>query len=126
MFNRALLTLLFALWATGCLAQSYIDRNDTVVQPFASIPYPAYPVAGAQYGVTPTTVTALTVPAAAQFMRACASTAIVRYTTSGTAPTGSVGLQIAVGSCIELTGRAVLMSFQAFSSSGVLDVEYFK
>ncbi len=119
------LALVLITWTTYAMAQAYHDRNNTAILPSVTIPYPAIPVAGAQYTVGPTAATALTVPATAQFAIACGSVAVIRYTTSGTTPTSTVGLQIAVGSCIQLS-VAQMAAFQAISATGKLDVEYFK
>jgi hypothetical protein len=125
--GRALVIIFMLVSLTSALfAQSYKGRNNTAIQPSVMVPYPTIPVTGAQYGMTPTSATPLTVPATALYAIACARTAIVNYTTSGTTPTGSLGLQIAVGACKEFDGPAMLAAVQLFSASGLVDVEYFK
>lgn len=90
-------------------------------------PYFYTPLSPGQHGLAPTSATGLTIPSGSTYATVCASTATVRYTTDGTTvPTSSVGQPLASGSCVALSGKTVLTNFSAFSSSGTLDVEYFK
>ncbi len=108
-------------------AQTYLDRQGTPVQSTASIPYDYWPVGSGQHNLAPTVATALTVPASARFMRVCATTATVKYTTDGlTTPTASIGEPLFASSCLELSGVRVLSNFRAISATGTLDVEYFQ
>ena len=119
----AALALLFPLpgWA-----QTYTDRDGTHIPGEMPLPYPYLPVAPAQYGVAPTSSTALTVPATARYAVVCAEGSTVRYTTSGTTPTASVGMPLTAGTCVALSGPTILSSFLAYSSSGTMDVEYYR
>jgi hypothetical protein len=125
--TAALLVIGF-LFMKDVLAQTYQDWGQNKnVTPVQTIPFPYTPLAPGQYGVTPTSATALTLPTGARVAVICASTASVRYTTDGsTTPTSSVGVQIPASTCIELTGSAVLANFKAISATGSLDVEFFK
>ena len=72
-------------------------------------------------------VTALTVPGSANYARICARGAEVEMTQDGTAPTtGPKGTALAVGSCIWLSGRSMLVSVRMIGAGGAtVDVEYF-
>jgi hypothetical protein len=90
---------------------------------------PYTPLAGAQYGLPPTSVTRLTVPPGTRYATVCAESGTIRYTTSGTAPTTSAGMPLDAGSCMSLSGPQVLANFQAIQAingSGTLDVEFFR
>lgn len=118
---RRLLFFPLLLWATFALAQIPGPPSYTVNGPFPYTPLPA-----GQYGLAPTVATALTVPALASYAVICAETATVRYTTSGTTPTSSVGMPLLAGTCVGMSGPLVLAAFRALSATGTLDVEYFK
>lgn len=91
------------------------------------LPTPYVPLAPGQYGLSVTSATALTAPAGARYATVCAENAAVRYTTDGqTQPSSSVGVPLASGSCVALSGPQAIANFFAFSSSGTLDVEYFQ
>jgi hypothetical protein len=108
-------------------AQTYTDRQGTPVQSTATIPYDYWPLGPGQHNLAPTSATALTIPNGARFMRVCASTATVRYTTDGmTTPTSSIGEPLFAGSCLELSGVRVPTNFRALSATGTLDVEFFQ
>lgn len=67
------------------------------------------------------------IPANTTYATVCASGAQVKYTTDGTTiPTASIGMTLAVGSCVPLSGPTVIANFNAISATGQLDVEYFK
>jgi len=113
---------LLPLLATGGMAQ--IPGPPNLV---TASPYPYVPLSPGQHNLAVASATALTVPALATYAAVCASTATVRYTTDGTTtPTSTVGMPLSAGTCIGLSGPLVLANFQAFSTSGTLDVEYFK
>jgi hypothetical protein len=130
--RRALVTR-FVLAAFACLAaapafaQAYYDYAGSPVQGFYPLPYQYIPLTPGQHAVTPTSSTALTLPALARYATICASNATVRYTTDGTTtPTAAIGQPLAAGACVSLSGAAVLANFRAISATGTLDVEYFK
>ena len=57
----------------------------------------------------------------------CASAATAKYTTDGaTTPTASIGQPLSAGSCVSLSGSAVLANFRVVSAAGTLDIEYFQ
>jgi hypothetical protein len=118
----------FAATCAGAAeAQTYYDRAGTVVQGFVPLPYAYVPLPPGQHNLAATTSTALIVPAGARYATVCASTATVRYTTDGmTAPTAAIGQPLTPGSCVSLSGPAVLANFRALSATGTLDVEYFQ
>ena len=98
-----------------------------VLNPMTPLVYPFTPLTPGQHGLAPTSAAKLTVPTGAVYATVCASTATVEYTTDGTTtPTGSVGMPLASGSCVALVGSLVINNFNAFSSTGTLDIEYFK
>lgn len=108
-----------ALAAIACPALAQVAAGPTVYR-FSS--------AGAgQHNVTPTAAVGLTVPGNAQFANVCATTLAIRYTTDGsTAPSGTVGQLIPVGTCVWVSGPALLANFRMYSATGVADIEYFK
>ncbi len=128
MLTRAIgAALALALLAGPALGQSYQGPRGRQVPPSMPLPYPYTPLAPGQHNLAPTSVTALTVPAGATYATVCASTATARYTTDGiTAPTASVGMPLAAGACVALSGAAVLASFRFLSATGAVDVEYFQ
>lgn len=116
-----------ALMCAGAWAQTYKDRLGTGIPAVVEAPFPYLPMQGsAQYALSVNPATALTVPSGARYAVVCSETATVRYTTSGTTPTGSTGMQLPSGTCVPLCGAPVLAAFQAYSGSGTLDVEYFQ
>ncbi|RBP15854.1 hypothetical protein DFR50_107124 [Roseiarcus fermentans] len=111
----------------GASAQTYRDVNGSIVAGVMPLPYAYTPLAPGQYNLTPATVTALTIPRGARFATICASSAGAMYTTDGvTTPTSAIGQPLPAGSCVSLSGGAVLANFRVVSPSGVLDVEYFQ
>ena len=85
-------------------------------------------VTGAQYGlsVTSATVVTLTVPAAAMCAEIYVRTASVVFTRDGTDPTSTKGIQVDPGDIILLNSRDELDRFEviAVSTTASLDVEY--
>jgi hypothetical protein len=91
------------------------------------LPTPYAPLSPGQHNLSVTSATALTVPTGARYATVCASGAAVKYTTDGTTtPTSSVGMPLAAGACLALSGPQTLANFRAISASGTLDVEYFQ
>jgi hypothetical protein len=116
-----------ALFAYAAQAQTYYDSNGTVVQGVYALPFGYVPLPPGQHNIAPTSSTALAIPNSARYASICASGATVRYTTDGiTAPTSAIGQPLAAGSCVALSGAAVLSNFRAISATGTLDVEYFR
>lgn len=89
--------------------------------------YAYVPIAGkSQHNLACVSATALTVPNGAVYATVQAATATVKYTTDGTTPTSSVGMTLAAGSTVTLSGYAAIAAFLAISATGTLDVEYFQ
>jgi hypothetical protein len=108
-------------------AQAYRDIAGTLVTGVIPLPTPYAPLSPGQHNLSPTSPTALTLPSGARYATVCASGSTVRYTTDGTTtPTATVGMPLATGACVALSGPQTLANFRAFSSSGTLDVEYFQ
>ena len=86
-------------------------------------------VTGAQYGlsVTSATVVTLTVPTAAMCAEIYVRTASVVFTRDGTAPTATAGFQADDKDIILLNSRDELDRFKviAVSTTATLDVEFF-
>lgn len=83
----------------------------------------------AQYGLTITSATHLTIPGGATAADVTAIGGTANYTIDGqTTPTGSVGDALAVGVHLYLNGPAMLRVFQAIQTTGgvTLNVKYFK
>ncbi len=119
--------LLAVVFATAVSAQTYRDSGGTVVPGVIPLPYAYLPLPLGQHNVAPTSATGLIVPNGARYATVCASTAGVKYTTDGaTTPTPSLGMPLAAGACVTLSGAAALANFKAISATGTLDVEYFQ
>ena len=119
--------VILSLGACAARGQTYYDSHGTVVQGVMPLPFAYTPLPPGQHNISPASATALTVPAGARFATVCASAATAKYTTDGvTPPTASVGQPLSAGSCVSLSGPAVLANFRVVSSSGTLDVEYFQ
>lgn len=89
-----------------------------------NVPFPYRNALGPQYNITITSATALTVPVLASYGVICALGGALMYTTDGaTAPTSSVGLPVASGSCVGLPAT-LLATFKAIGTT--LAVEYYK
>lgn len=80
-----------------------------------------------QYGLAVTASTGLTPPAGATSAMICADGGVVRYRDDGGTPTGSSGMLIASGSCINYNGPlSAFRAIDATSSTGTLDVSYYE
>ncbi len=125
--NSIVIPLFVSLGVSGALAQTYRDVSGTTVPGVVPLPYAYTPLPPGQHNLAPASVTALSVPAGARYATVCASTGQSRYTTDGvTTPTISVGQPLSAGSCVSLSGPAVIINFRVISQSGALDVEYFQ
>ena len=123
--SRATLALVFI--AGPAFSQTYRDAGGSVVPGVMPLPYAFTPLPPGQHALAPTSATALTVPAGARYATLCVSGATARYTTDGvTTPSAGVGQPLAAGSCVSLSGPAVLANFRVVSTTGALDVEYFQ
>ena len=89
-------------------------------------PYPTPMIGTAQHNLAITTSTGLTVPQGAVYATVQAATATVKYTTDGTTPTASVGMTLVAGNSLGVPGQTLMKAIRFISSSGTLDVEYFK
>lgn len=68
----------------------------------------------------------LTVPAGANVALIGVDTAPVRWRDDGTAPTATVGMQIAIGGTLEYWGNLANIQFILASGAPVLNVSYYK
>ena len=119
--------VLAPLGSCAALGQTYYDSGGTIVSGVMPLPYTYTPLPPSQHNLAPTSATSLTVPAGARTATVCASAAPAKYTTDGvTIPTASVGQPLAAGSCLSLSGPAVLANFRVVSALGTLDIEYFR
>lgn len=104
--------------------------SPTTTPCFVPGPYQYTPLANGQYGLPVSTATALTIPTGATYATVCAETEPVRYTTTGTTPSSTIGIPLIASStttqCVGLYGSVVLGAFQAFGAGATIDVEYFK
>ena len=90
-------------------------------------PYLWTPVGPGQYDLACVAATGLTVPEGATMATISAAGASVSYTTDGaTTPTSAVGMKIAAGANVTLTGTAILANFQAISATGTISAEFFR
>ena len=122
-----LAAVLVPLGARIAVGQTYYDSGGTIVSGVMPLPYTYTPLPPGQHNLAPASATSLTVPAGARIATICASAGPAKYTTDGvTIPTVSVGQPLAAGSCLSLSGPAVLANFRVVSASGTLDVEYFR
>jgi hypothetical protein len=107
--------------------QTYRDAGGSIVAGVMPLPYAYTPLPPGQHNLSPTSATALTIPVGARYATVCASAAAAKYTTDGaTAPTATIGQPLPAGSCVSLSGPAVLANFRVVSASGALDIEYFQ
>ena len=107
--------------------QTYRDAGGSIVPGVMPLPYAYTPLPPGQHGLSPASSTALTIPAGARYATVCASAAAAKYTTDGaTTPTATIGQPLPAGSCLSLSGSAVLANFRFVSASGTVDVEYFQ
>jgi hypothetical protein len=117
------------LSASVCEAsgQTYRDASGSIVPGVMPLPYAYTPLPPGQHNLSPALSTALTVPAGARYATVCVSAAAAKYTTDGaTTPTATIGQPLPAGSCLSLSGPAVLANFRVVSASGTVDVEYFR
>src|SRR5208283_1635936 len=120
-------TIALVLIAGSAFGQTYRDAGGSIVSGVMPLPYAYTPLAPGQHNLSPTSSTPLSVPAGARYATVCASTSAAKYTTYGvTVPTSTVGQPLPAGSCVSLSGSAVLANFRIISASGTLDVEYFQ
>jgi len=127
LFLRAFAAAMMLALICPAGGQTYHDRLGTIIPAVVDAPFPFIPMAGtAQYLLSLNPAATLTVPAGARYAVVCAESSQLRYTTSGTTPTGSTGLPLPSATCVPLYGAPVLAAFQAFSNSGTLDVEYYQ
>jgi hypothetical protein len=80
----------------------------------------------AQFGLSVTTNTTLTVPAGTRVAQFSVETADVRWTDDGTSATTSVGHLARNGSAWQSAGPLAAMKFTAVSGSPTLNVSYYK
>ncbi|HZZ22899.1 MAG TPA: hypothetical protein VFE60_10155 [Roseiarcus sp.] len=86
---------------------------------------PAASAGPGQYGVSITSVTALTVPTFAASAEICVVGAAASYTDDGSTPTTSVGIPVAAGQCFAYSGP--LSAFKIIGATGAtLSVSYYK
>lgn len=107
---RKLLAILFLSTSAHAQSQIYI-----------------YTPAGYQQITSLSTATNLTLPATpAKIIEVCVETSAVRYRDDGTAPTASVGVPVASGTCFQYAGNLQAIQFIQQSSGAVLDVAYYR
>lgn len=82
--------------------------------------------------ITPVpTGTTLTIPAGSaggspvRWAQICVATNAVKWRDDGTAPTASVGMTIAAGSCYAYSGSLSAIQFIQITSPAVLDISYY-
>lgn len=82
--------------------------------------------------ITPVpTLTKLTIPAGTQagaparWAQICVATNAVKWRDDGTAPTATVGMTIAAGSCYAYSGSLSAIQFIQVTSPAILDVSYY-
>ena len=149
MLRRTLVGAL-ALWlvATAALSATWLDSTSTNIAgavmhwisggvsvpvssanpfPVTVAPYAYTPLTPGQHNLAITTATALTVPTGSTYATVCESTANAKYTTDGTTtPTLTVGMTLAAGACVTLSGGTVIANFRAISATGTLDIEFYR
>ena len=90
-------------------------------------PYSYTNLPPAQYNLACNPAIILNVPDGAIYATVTASQATVRYTTDGnTTPTANIGIALLPGATVPLQGSEVILNFQAYSVTGLIDVEYYK
>lgn len=120
-------SLALALAAQPVVSQTYHDATGSIVAGVMPLPYAYTPLPPGQHNLAATTATALAIPPGARYATICASTDVARYTTDGaTIPTSAIGQPLVAGSCVSLSGAAVLANFRVVSVSGTLDIEFFQ
>lgn len=94
--------------------------------PSNSVPY-IYTALGFQQITSLATSTALTVPTGAKFAQVnVAGTGGVSWRDDGTAPTASIGMQVATSTTFNYTGSLSAIRFILSSLSPVLNISYYK
>ena len=91
--------------------------------PSVGMPYVGNPLGYQQ--ITPATSTALTVPAGATYAVFCAEGQIVRFRDDGTAPTATVGFNLAVGVPVTYSGNLFAVKAIQSTTGGILNVLYY-
>jgi hypothetical protein len=66
------------------------------------------------------------IPSAASTAQICVETQAVRYRDDGTAPTGSVGMPTASGTCFSYTGDIGAIQFIPETGSATIDVSFYR
>lgn len=97
----------------------------------AQQPYVFTPIGVQQYSslatATPLTVpTQPPAPGPPKIIEICVEGAAVRYRDDGTAPTSSVGIPVAAGTCFQYAGNIAAIQFIQQSSGAVIDVSYYR
>jgi hypothetical protein len=68
----------------------------------------------------------LTVPANATIAEICVETQGIRYRDDGTAPTASIGMPVASGTCFQYAGPLSAIQIIQQTSSATIDISYYK
>jgi len=116
-------------WIAPAKAQTHHDSCATPPCTIISgvAPIYLYNSAGTgQYALSVATAANLTAPAGASIAWICVEGASVRYRDDGIAPTASVGIPAAAGSCWAYGGPLSAIQFIAQSGSPTIDVSYYK
>lgn len=108
------------------MAQSHVDKSGTVIPGVAPI-YSYAALASSQMALAVSgTAVSLTPATGATMTQICVETAAVRYRDDGTAPTASLGIPVAAGTCFQYSGPLSAVQFIAQSSAATIDVAYYK
>jgi len=100
-------------------------QNNPAQAPYVTpVAYIAMPL-GFQQVTGMTAATALTVPTGARFATIQAATQAVSWRDDGTAPTASVGMQLAAGSTLQYSGNLAAIEFIQVTSGAILNVSYY-
>ncbi|MBV8614422.1 MAG: hypothetical protein JOY66_11730 [Acetobacteraceae bacterium] len=118
--------LMAAFLCAPAHAQTYYDTGGTHIEAVMPRPFDFTPLPPGQHNVAITSATPLMVPTGARYATICAKGSALEYTTDGTTPTASLGMALAAGACVALSGPAVLANFRAISATGTLDAEFFQ
>ena len=126
MTSKTILALFgLGLLASPAMAQTHADIGGTIIPAVA--PLYLYKSAGpSQMGLAVASATGLSAPGGATIAQICVENAGVRYRDDGAAPTASVGIPAAAGSCFSYSGPLSVIQFIAQSGSPTLDVSYYK
>lgn len=136
LMRLALSGAIMAILAAPVMAKQWHNLNGSVTNGVViedgkgrdiSGKFGSYISAGAgQYGLSASSVVGLTVPSGATIAEICVEGAAVRYRDDGVAPTATVGMPVAAGSCFPYSGPLSSVQFIAQSGSPTLDVSYYK